>query len=875
MSNSVTAPRSVLIGRLLFVAFLLTGAVSLLFEIIWTRLLLLAIGTTPTAISVVLGAFMGGMGIGSWVAGRWAHRCSPIKTYAWLEAWIGLYALATPWLLGPVVAVPPAWQIPLATLLLLPATVAMGASLPVLSRALGEGAERPAVTVGFLYAANTVGGVLGPLAGVFVLFPWLGLQGTLVAGAVADFAVCAALLVISGSWKPAERPGRDLADSAVARVGVMALLALATSGATAMIYEVAWSRTLSMAYGSSIYGVSIMLSMFLLGLAGGAWVASLTLARRRATPTSVALAWLLAGSATTAFVSLHLGRTLPFLFLDLFRALPDGTISIFTIQIVLALLLMLPTTLCLGAMLPTAVAVVGGRRQIGRAVSRLYAANLFGSAFGAIVASVLLVTSVGIEASVRIAAQAALFLAFVIIVRQPRLHVLTAGATALASVVVLSLDGSAARVAQTFGLYAAAPAYAPYSEQGMRQVLAVHQMLYYKDGPSATVAVQAVDKYRLLKINGKTDASNGVGDVQTQTLVGQLPLMATDATRVAVIGWGSGMTVGAVLTHPVETVDAFEIEPAVVEASRFFEEGNGSPLPTNGNPLDDPRVNLIIGDARGELRRAAEPYDVIINQPSNPWLTGVANLFTQDYFELLAARLATGGVVCQWFQTYGMSEESARTIVATFRSVFPHVVAFKGERDVVMLGSQTPVEFSDPDLRRRFVRPAVQHSLRNAFVTYPADLFVKLGLDEAGVVAFAADAPINTDDNMRIELEAPRTLYVDRVAAIDAALAEHPPDPSQIARGYDSEAALHLDLANSYFTAGADEMAMEFCQRAIDLAPSFDGMKLLGQIAQRQGDTLLARNAYSLALTMGGDTGSRAFVQGLLQSLDSVFVSND
>ena len=142
-------------------------------------------------------------------------------------------------------------------------------------------------------------------------------------------------------------------------------------------------------------------------------------------------------------------------------------------------------------------------------------------------------------------------------------------------------------------------------------------------------------------------------------------------------------------------------------------------------------------------------------------------------------------------------------------------------------------------------------------------------------MAFAADAPINTDDNMRIELEAPRTLYVDRVAAIDAALAEHPPDPSQIARGYDSEAALHLDLANSYFTAGADEMAMEFCQRAIDLAPSFDGMKLLGQIAQRQGDTLLARNAYSLALTMGGDTGSRAFVQGLLQSLDSVFVSND
>ena len=285
-------------------------------------------------------------------------------------------------------------------------------------------------------------------------------------------------------------------------------------------------------------------------------------------------------------------------------------------------------------------------------------------------------------------------------------------------------------------------------------------------------------------------------------------------------------------------------------------------------------MNLIIGDARGELRRAAEPYDVIINQPSNPWLTGVANLFTQDYFELLAARLTPGGVVCQWFHTYGMSEESTRTIVATFRSVFPHVVAFTGERDVVMLGSHAPVEFSEPELRRRFQRPAVRHSLRNAFVTYPADLLVKLGLDEAGVAAFAADAPLNTDDNMRIELEAPRTLYVDRVAAIDAALAEHPPDPSRVARGYDSDAALHLELANSYFTVGDDDMAMQFCRRAVDLEPSFDGMKLLGQIAQRQGDTLMARNAYNLALALGGDTSGRAFVHGLLQSLDTVFVSN-
>ena len=755
----------------------------------------------------------------------------------------------------------------------------MGASLPVLSRALGEGSERPAVKVGVLYAANTVGGVLGPLLGVFALFPWLGLRASLLTVAVVNMIVCGALLAFRATWHPAtpEAATNSLMDDADGPrqrdvpVAAILLLALGTSGATAMIYEVAWSRTLSMAYGSSVYGVSIMLSMFLLGLAGGSWMAALTLGRRRRPPTALALTWLLIGSACTAFVSLHLGRVLPLLFLELFRQLPDAAIQAFAIQFALALLLMLPTTLCLGAMLPTAVAVLGRPGQIGRSVARLYASNLFGSAAGAIAASVLLVASVGIEASVRIAA---LFVAFVLVVRQPKLHVITAATTALASVVILALDGSAARVVQTFDIYAAAPAYAPYSNLGMRQVLALHQLLYYRDGPSATVAVQAIDKYRLLKINGKTDASNGAGDVQTQTLVAQLPLMATDAKRVAIIGWGSGMTVGAALTHPVESIDAFEIEPAVVEASRHFEAGNGSTLPTNGNPLDDPRVRVIIGDARGKLRRPREPYDVIINQPSNPWLTGVANLFTRDYFELLASRLAADGVVCQWFQTYAMSVESTRTLMATFRGVFPHVIAFGGERDLVMLGSRQAIRFSAPRLERRFRNPAIRSSLRNAFVTYPADLLVKLNLDQAGVEAFSAGAPLNTDDNMGIELAAPRTLYVDRVTEIATALAAHSPSATTVVTGYESEASLHLELASSYFTTGVDDMAMEHCERSLEIEASFDGLKLLGQIAQRQGDTLRARNAYHLALALGGDPRSRAFVEGLIQSLDTVRVSN-
>ena len=876
MPNADAAPRSAVVGRLLFVAFLLTGAVSLLFEIIWTRLLLLVVGTTPTAISVVLGAFMGGMGIGSWIAGRWLNRWSPIKTYAWLEAWIGLYALATPWLLGLVAAAPPALQIPLATLLLLPATVAMGASLPVLSRALGEGAARPAVTVGFLYAANTVGGVLGPLVGVFALFPWLGLQGTLVFGALANFVVCAALLTVSSYWRQTERPDVDLADSAAARVGGIALVVLATSGATAMVYEVAWSRTLSMAYGSSIYGVSIMLSMFLLGLAGGAWLASLVLARRRGTPTSVALAWLLAGSASTAFVSLHLGRTLPLLFLDLFRLLPDGTAGIFAIQIVLALVLMLPTTLCLGAMLPTAVAVVGGRQQIGRAVSRLYAANLFGSASGAILASVSLVASVGIEASVRIAALAALFLAFVIIVRQPRLHVLTAGATALASVVILSLDGTAARVTQTFGLYAAAPAYAPYSDQSMRQVLAVHQLLYYRDGPSATVAVQAVDKYRLLKINGKTDASNGAGDAETQTLVGQLPLMATDAKRVAVIGWGSGMTVGAVLTHPVEAVGRLRDRAGGRRGVAVLRGRQWQPTADQRSAARGPARQP---DHRRCQGRAAT-HARAVRRHHQPAVEPMADRSRESLHPglLRAARGQAGGgwhrlpVVPHLRDVGGLGAHDRRDVPERLptrrsrsRGSATSCCSARSRRSSSRcrisgdgsLGRRSTRVFGTRSSRIRPTCSSSSASTRRASWRSPGTR--RSTPTTTCGSSWRRPGPSTSTGSRRSMRRWPST----------------PPIRRWLHAGTPSNAALHLELASSYFTAGVDAMAMQFCRRAIDMEPSFEGMKLLGQIAQRQGDTLMARNAYNLALALGGDPGGRAFVQGLLRSLDTVFVSND
>ena len=852
----------------LLCAFFLTGATSLIFEVVWARLLLLSLGTTPMAMGVVLGAFMGGMAVGSWSAGRTRIlRLEPIAVYAGLEVWIGLYALATPFVLRLVDLAPPSLQLALGVLALLPATVAMGTSLPVLVRVLDRGTTDRATTVGWLYAVNTAGGVAGPVLTVFLLFPLVGLAWTLVITALVNLLVGGAVWLGRSCWAPAERQrpavapaGATGTSGAATPVPRLLYLILAVSGATAMVYEMAWSRTLSMVYGSSVYGVSIMLSTFLVGIALGSWLAATRVRRRPAT--MLGAVWLLAGSAWAAFVSLSVGGRLPFLFLDLYRWVDGGTTGLFGVQFLLAALLMLPATLCLGALLPVVISVAG-RVGARPAVSSLYAANLLGSAIGALVASGLLLASVGLSVLVQVGVLVALGVAIVATVRLPGSHARTIAATVAAVILVLALDGGARQLALSFGLYHGAPGYVGNDDRGIRDLLASHELLFYRDGPTASVAVQRVDRYVLLKINGKTDASTGAGDIETQTLLAHLPLMAADRVdRVAVVGFGSGMTVGAVLTHPVHEVDAFEIEPAVIEASRYFE-------PINGRPLDDDRLHLVIGDARGEFRRDVEPYDVIISEPSNPWITGVANLFTRDFFELAAARLAPGGVFAQWFHLYGMSEDSAREVMATFRSVFPHVVAFN-DRDLILLGSDRPITFSLDRMTRRFAAPGVRASLAEAFVRYPADLLVKLRLDERGTAAFAAGAALNTDDNMRLELAAPRTLYQDRLATIRAELDRHPPAPFDLLTGYGSPAEAEFELAASYFTAGRDDEALRHCERALALETSFEGLKLLGQIAERGGDRRRARHAWRLALAAGGDPPQRALVQALLLGVEPV-----
>ncbi len=747
------------------------------------------------------------------------------------------------------------------------AMVEQGSSVGVTLRGMKENIDRHLAAILTLNTvANTVGAVAGPLLSVFYLFPTFGLDQTLHIAAAADVLVFLGLIASRKAFPEWNRQEAGIAPAPAEtdRPAAPLLAAVAVSGATAMVYEVAWTRTLSIVFGSSVYGVSIMLSTFLSGIAVGSALASFRIRRRKKPATLAAPAWLLAGSAVGAFVSLMIARSLPFLFVNLYRSFPEQDLALFLTQFVVSALLMLPATLCLGAMIPVAMDVCASpKADIGRQVSWLYSSNLLGSTAGTLIAASLLIAQFGIELSVRIAAVCGLALALALVakVRGSRFSPPAVATMTGALLVMVGIDPSGGPVTKGFGFYNDPLAYEQYDTSGLRRVVAAHQHVFYRDGATATVSVQKIDRYVLLRINGKTDASNGPGDLDTSLLLSHLPLMVSDAKRVALIGWGSGVTAGGVLSHDVDRVDAFEIEPAVVEASSYFDE-------LNGKPLEDPRLRLIMGDARTRLERSETIYDLVISAPSNPWLTGVANLFTKDFFELIASRLEPEGIFCQWFHLYGMSEASTRSLLATFRSYFPHTLVFK-ERDLIMLGSRKPIRFSLPRMRELFDQPRIRDNLALAYVRYPYDLLSNLTLDDKGAEQFSLGAPLNTDDNMLLELAAPRSLYRNQIETIRSVIGRHPPNLLDHLTGYHSPADVYVELAASHFTYGRNEQALRACRQSLELEDSFEGQKLLGQILQSMGQDVEARTALEKALALGGDPAERKFIEALLRSLGS------
>jgi spermidine synthase len=745
-------------------AALLSGAAGLAYQILWTRQLTLVLGHTVAAVSTVLAAFMGGLGLGHLLAARSVDRLDRralARLYAALEGGIAVLGL----LLLALVRLPLPASSGLrfafgALAVLVPATL-MGATLPALAALARPAPTRLGAAAGGLYAANTAGAVLGSLATALALLPWLGVRRSTVAAALLNLAA-AGLAWWWARWAPPTpsaargakkesaarlRPAEALPASAV-------LMVLALSGLGALADEVAWTRALILLIGPTAYAFAFIVASVIAGLAVGSALAARWADGLARPGRALGLVQLAAAASSVALVGV-LGH-LPMRAAALVRAHADDMGRLMALQFASVFLLLLAPSALFGAAFPLAVRILGqDRGRAGEALGRAGAANTAGAIAGALLAGFVALPALGLRRSLLAAAATHALAGLVAFVPARQ-----GGARWLAAAAVTLAAWAAPRVAPPWdaALLAGGPyKYALYaSAEEMEEELRSGELVFYRDGSAATVSVKRLGGSLSLSVDGKVDATN-TADMLTQRLLAHLPLLLHGAPQeVLVIGLGSGVTAGSALTHPVRSVEVVEISREVVEAARLFRRANR-------NALEDARLRVVVGDGRHHLQTASHAYDVIISEPSNPWMAGVANLFSRDFFALGRSRLAPGGLFCQWAHAYNMSPRDLRVVAGSFTDVFPAAALFVvNEGDVLLVGARDAFPAPAPEaLGARLARAEVQADLAEVGVRTPFGLAILHALSGEALRAWAADAPRHTDDRPVLEFSAPRFLHAD------------------------------------------------------------------------------------------------------------------
>ncbi len=547
---------------------------------------------------------------------------------------------------------------------------------------------------------------------------------------------------------------------------MVAIVVLGLSGFASLVHEIAWTRILALVLGPTTYAFAATLAAVVAGVAIGSGTGTWLFGRVKAGSHAGWLALVLAvGAVTVVATSSLAGGYVPRAVAREMAATPDAFSSLVSRGMLLTSLLVVPTAICLGAVFPLALSMAGDPdRSPARRFGVVYAVNTIGSVAGTLAAGFVLIPWLGLPVTLALAAFVLVAASLAVItVANVRATLRNLGYAASA-VALLAIAAAPQwdKALLASGVYL----YAPFVPKGLdlETQLKAGTLLYYRDGAPATVSVKRLTGTTTLAVDGKTDASNR-SDMLTQTLLAHLPLLLhPNPKRVAIVGLGSGVTLGAALSHPVERAEVVEISQEVVEASHFFDA-------ENHKALDDPRTALIVGDGRSHLMLSRQQYDVIISEPSNPWIAGVAALFTREFFEGARARLAPGGLICQWAHTYTISEADLKSIVATFTSVFPNGTAWMvNDNDVLLVASTDPVVPLLGNIERNWSRGTAAANLAEVGAMEPFALLSLYAAGPAELAAYSAGADLLDDDRMRLEFSAPRELHNASASDNDASL---------------------------------------------------------------------------------------------------------
>ncbi len=859
---------------LLVPLFVLSGATSLVYETLWERQLHLVMGTSQISVITVLTAFMAGLAAGGFLAGRLADKVArPLLAYALLEGAIGVYAVLFPYLLDALVPVytglyaaagggdPLVFaliQFVLVGFFLLPPTICMGATLPLLARFAASTEGETGQQIGRLYGANTIGAVCGVGLAGFVLLPSFGLSTTTWITAGGNVALClmAASLNLgtgrigAGDAQPAA-PATD-ARSDGGWAWILPPLALLAGTAT-LVYEVSWFRVLGLILGGSAYAFSTMLLAFLLGIGAGGWlggaVADRAWKRAGLAGGLTLLAMLQVGVGLLAYAVMWQYNELPFVFVELYEWFDNSGLDygwLWLGKLGIAIVVMLPPCLLMGATFPAMVRVASSDQALGATTGRIYGWNTVGSILGASLGGIFLLPTFHVRGSVVIAITLNFVAAGLALwaVRRVRAVRPPVGIQVSLGVVLLGLVGLV-HVAKapwnpllmTAGMYKYVSDLAEdeFTREGVLAfAVDPYELLFYKEGLSSVVTVaQTRDEDNIwLANNGKVDASTSI-DMPTQVMVAHLPFVFADNPEdVVVIGLASGITAGSVtLQSRPASIEIVELEPAVVEASHFFDD-------YNYRPLEDPRVTLVANDGRNHLFLQPDGrYDVIISEPPNPWLTGVSNLFTREFWALGKRKLKPGGVWGQWVQMYGMDHEDLRTLLRTFTETYAHVLLFSTieDADLVLVGSDSPLDLTADRIGEMMDRDsAVAEDLASVDCETPEDVLTRYLVAQDKILQFVEGAELNTDDNMRIEYSAPRHLHEDTAEENFAKLLRGADVRDTVPLETVKDVPGMLDLAEAYARRDDYLKALLVLKAAAELDPMSEVIFELVPIYQRR-----------------------------------------
>jgi spermidine synthase len=753
-----------------YVLFTASGFAGLIYESIWTQYLKLFLGHAAYAQSLVLVAFMGGMAAGAAYCGRLSERlANPLLGYALVEAVVGMLAFAfhpmfvaiTEWsfasllpALGGELSVHAA-KLALSCLLILPPSVLLGMTFPLMTAGLVRAhPTSKGQSVAMLYFTNSLGAAAGVLASGFVLIGWMGLPGTLHTAGTINFVLAAAVWLLA-------RPAHDapLRASAPSTPASRLLLAVAFfTGLASFVYEIVWIRMLSLVLGASTHSFELMLSTFILGLALGGLAVRRHVDRSRS-PERL-LGWVQVAMGLAALLTLPVYDLTFGLMESLMQGLARTETGYLLYNLAgqgIAALVMLPATFFAGMTLPLITGALLRRGAGEAAIGRVYATNTVGAIAGVLLAVHIGLPVLGLKGALLTACVLDVALGLVLLNafdRRRRLAVAAAGSAAF-----LVGVGAAAGLdpnKMTAGVFRHADLASSRNAE----------ILYSRDGKTATVHLVRYADGISLRTNGKSDGSINPdpegprgSDEITMVLTGALPLaLKPDIRSAAVIGIGTGLTTHTLLQSlAIEGVETVEIEAAMAQAARGF-------MPRNSGAFADPRGAILIDDAKSFFSSRNRRYDIIVSEPSNPWVSGVSSLFTREFYRRIRGHLNPGGMLVQWMQLYEMDPSLIATVLRALGEEFAHYAVFApSDHDLLIVAAEKPLPLPGAAV---FEHPGVAKELWSVHIFSAGDFDARYIGSRATVEPLFASygMPANSDFAPVLDLNAARHRFMEKSA---------------------------------------------------------------------------------------------------------------